>query len=79
MTPAGYPISGCCTGGMGYSHLDVKLTTMGCRKGVARRVYTGFAPDVGGKTFKEMPGYDGKNMSSEALSLRSLTHYVYSL
>ena len=39
-----------------------------------------FRSDVGVKTFKEeMPGCDRKKMSSEALSLRSLTHYVYSL
>ena len=34
---------------MGYSHLDVKLTTMGCKNGVARRVYTGFAQRLGEK------------------------------
>ena len=39
-----------------------------------------FDSDVGGKTFEEeMLGCDRKIMSSEAFSLRSLTHYVYSL
>lgn len=61
-------------GGAGYSHLDVELNTMGCRKGVARNICA-CSFRCWGKTGRERTlGCDGKNMSSEALSLNlSLT------